>query len=145
MRFCHRGSSLAMRQTVDIGGQQPDTVASQPFPRGHLAVPPVDNGLSHLSGGTSVQPDVIGQIWRANRLVAAAIRTMTGRAQDESGFACGDLIRSPGSSAQAQYVSQRVLDSLIAERSAKGRHDALPPVRDRLYDRVGATAVEPVV
>src|SRR5690606_31945238 len=72
---------LAVGQTPDPGRQQADLLGGQVLLLGrHLVVAAIQDGLDNGRLGAAVQPDIIGQVGSAQRLVALAVDAVAGHA-----------------------------------------------------------------
>src|SRR6185312_7261181 len=73
-----------MRPVVDVGSQHVDLVGGQArAPWRHVALAPIVDGLVDVCHGAAVQPDVVGEVGRAQRRVALAFGAMAGSAGGE--------------------------------------------------------------
>src|SRR5581483_465320 len=79
--------SLPMRQPVHIGRQQiPLALAAELAPCGHVAAASLGDGFDHGTFAAAIEPDVVGEIRCAHRLVALAVRSVTRGAVGRENF-----------------------------------------------------------
>src|SRR6185312_1612081 len=106
-----RGGIALVREVVDVGGQHKDLVVGQTLvPRRHGALAATTDGMLDVFQLAPMQPDMVGEVGRAQRGVALAFGAVAGRAGGEQRLAGGGLGRVVRRAGQAQHVLGQVLD-----------------------------------
>ncbi len=114
-----------------------------------MAVAAVAQGLAHRVGqrlaGLQVEPDVVGQVGRTQRLVAGAVGHVAGGThRGEGGRATLGALGVIGVAGEREHVLGDVLDVLLAEL-LPGGHQAVAAVVEGRQDVLRLATVEPLV
>ena len=124
--------------------------AEEFLPRRHLVGPTLHDRLDDLRFGTAIEPDLVGEIRRAERLLALAIHAVTG--ETDSLIALLSLGRQSHvvleSGERTHIVRQFLRPGLAAHRiriAAIRRHHPGAPVADRFDDLLRFAAPLPVL
>src|SRR5690606_145239 len=141
-------------QRPDPGGDQARTgFAEQLAVGGHDAVATVGDGFVQAFLAVAVHPVVVGQVRRAERLVAGAVDAVAGHAHalvqalalGGEEVAADRLLRVAEGAHVGDHVVDRVRAAHAFEHGAPLGHDAFAPVEHGLQDLLGLAAPVPDV